>query len=254
MQIGVNWKNLLGILVFVASQHTMADRKVITDRKPVGKHGWIYSWNIYSDQGVPKAIGVSINGKALKELSHDDEMQIFVLQPKPPYMIEPYKHITVDWNPHGHEPMPIYTLPHFDFHFFFLSSAEREAITCQGADALVCTKAIGSSLIPADYAPTPEGVPKMGWHWVDTKSPEFNGQKFTATFIYGFYNAQTAFLEPMVTLEYLKSKPQAEFPVKLASNISHSGMYPKKYTVNYNYVEDTYNVALADLISRTSSR
>jgi len=252
MQIGVNWKNLLGILVFVASQHAAADRKVITDRQPFGKHGWVYSWNIYSDQGVPKTIGVSITGKALKELP--DEMEVIVLQPKAPYVVEPYKHITVDWNPQGHDPMGIYTKPHFDFHFFFITSAQREAITCQGADALICTKAVPSSYIPADYGATPEGVPMMGWHWVDLKAPEFNGLPFSATFIYGFYNGVTNFLEPMVTLEYLKSKPQAEYPVRLSQNISHSGMYPKKYTVTYNHVDDTYNVALADLISRTSSR
>lgn len=252
MQIGVNWKNLLGILVFVASQQVVADYKVITDRKPLGKHGWVYSWNIYSDRGVPKSIGVSITGAALKDLP--DEMEVIVLEPKNKYRILPYRHITVDWNPHGHEPMGIYTDPHFDFHFFFLTSAQREAITCQGAQALICTKAISVNLIPPDYAPTPEGVPKMGWHWVDLKSPEFNGQPFTSTFIYGYYNGQTAFIEPMITLAYLKTKPHAIYPVKQTAGISEEGYYPKNYTVSYNHVADTYDVALVDLQSRTSSR
>ncbi|AZZ35493.1 hypothetical protein CIK05_01310 [Bdellovibrio sp. qaytius] len=252
MKIGVNWKSLLGILVFVASHHAVADRKVVTDRKPLGKHGWVYSWNIYSDAGVPKAIGISVNGAAFKELPEDD-METIVLQPKAQYAIAPYKHFTLDWNPHGHEPDGIYTKPHFDYHFFFITSAEREAITCQDADALICTKAVPSSYIPADYAPTPAGVPKMGWHFVDLKAPEFNGQPFSATFIYGFYNGVTNFLEPMITLEYLKTKPHAEYPVRLSQNISHSGFYPQKYMVIYNHVEDTYSVVLADLLNRTSS-
>lgn len=252
MKIGVNWKNLLGILVFVASQQAVADYKVITDRKPMGKHGWIYSWNIYSDRGAPKSIGVSITGAALKALP--DEMEVIVLQPKEKHRIRPYRHITVDWNPHGHDPMGIYTTPHFDFHFFFLTSAQREAITCQGADALVCMKVVPAKLIPPYYGQTPEGVPKMGWHWVDLTSPEFNGQPFTSTFIYGYYNGQTAFLEPMVTLDFLNTKPHVTFPVKQATGISEEGYYPKNYSVHFNHVTDTYDVALIDLQGRTTSR
>lgn len=252
MKIGVNWKSLLGILVFVASQQAVADYKVITDKKPLGKHGWVYSWNIYSNNNVPKSIGVSITGGGLKGLP--DEMEVIVLQPKEKYRIRPYRHITVDWNPHGHDPMGIYTKPHFDFHFFFLTSAQREAITCQGADALNCMKAVPTKLIPPDYGATPEGVPMMGWHWVDLKSPEFNGQPFTSTFIYGYYKGQTAFLEPMVTLEYLKTKPHAIYPVKQTEAVSEEGYYPKNYTVSYNHVADTYDVALVNLQGRTTSR
>src|SRR4051812_20501784 len=29
-----------------------------------------------------------------------------------------FDHVTIDWNPHGHHPIPIYGKPHFDFHFY----------------------------------------------------------------------------------------------------------------------------------------
>lgn len=250
MQFGVKWKNLLGILVLFAAQSTFAYR-VITDRIPLGK-GTVYSFVEYSQRKIPTAIGVAISGSALKTLP--EEMQMLELVPKAPHKVAPYTHIGFDWNPMGHEPPGVYDLPHFDFHFYMIPQSVRHNITCEGADAAKCTKPVPASLVPVDYAPTPAGVPLMGWHWVDLKSPEFNGQMFTRTFIYGFYDAETAFLEPMITLAYLKSKPQAVFPVRWSQNISVSGMYPKNYSVSYKPLTDTYEVALIDLQSRTSSR
>ena len=210
MQFGVKWKNLLGILVLFAAQSTFAYR-VITDRIPLGK-GTVYSFVEYSQRKVPTAIGMAISGSALKTLP--EEMQMFELIPKGKHKIPPYDHLGFDWNPMGHEPPGIYDVPHFDYHFYMISRPVRHAITCAGADALACTQAIPAPLIAPDYVPTPAGVPMMGWHWLDSKSPELNGQPFTRTFIYGYYKGLTAFLEPMITLAYLKTKPQAVFPVK----------------------------------------
>lgn len=251
MQFGVKWKNLLAILVFVIGQNTFASYRVITDRKPLGK-GWVSSWTIYSNQRVPLALGLSISGSAMKTLP--EEMEMIELIPKAQHKVPPFDHFTIDWNPTGHEPTGVYTLPHFDFHYFTIPVHTRHNITCQGADELVCMKAVPASLIPTAYMATPAGVPMMGWHFVDLKAPEFNGGIFSSTFIYGYYNAQTAFLEPMVTLDFLKTKPHSVFPVRLSQNISHSGYYPKSYTVSYSPVTDTHDVVLTDLISRTSSR
>ncbi len=251
MQIGVKWKNILGILVFFAAQSTFAYR-VITDRIPLGAKGTVYSFVEYTRNKVPTAIGVAISGSALKTLP--DEMQMLELVPKGMHKVEPYTHIGFDWNPMGHEPPGIYDLPHFDVHFYMIPQSVRHNITCAGADALKCTKAVAASLIPPDYIPTPAGVPMMGWHWLDAKAPELNGQTFTRTLIYGFYDGSTAFIEPMITLAYLKTKPHAVFPVRWSQNISVSGMYPKNYSVDYKPVTDTYEIALIDLVSRTSSR
>lgn len=250
MKFGVNWKSLIGILVLLAAQSTFAYR-VITDRIPLGK-GVVYSFVEYNKRKVPTAIGVAISGSAIKTLP--EEMGMFDLVPEGMHKIPPYDHIGFDWNPMGHEPPGIYDLPHFDFHFYTIPQGIRHAITCQGADEANCLKPVASSYVPIDYVPTPAGVPMMGWHWLDSKSAELNGQKFTRTFIYGYYKGVTAFLEPMVTVAYLKSKPQMVFPVKQQQNITISGWYPKNYSVSYKAVTDTYEVALIDLYSRTSSR
>ena len=42
----------------------------------------------------------------------------------------------------------------------------------------------------------------MGWHWIDPLSPEFTGQPFSKTYIYGYYGGELSFVEPMITLAY----------------------------------------------------
>ena len=39
-----------------------------------------------------------------------------------------FDHVTLDWNPGGHEPQGLYTHPHFDFHFYLLGEDEVAAI------------------------------------------------------------------------------------------------------------------------------
>lgn len=248
MQYGVKWKNLLAIGVLLAAQNVFASYRVITDRKPIGK-GVVYSWVQYSQRRIPQALGISVSGYALKTLP--EEMQMLDLVPKAKYKVPPYEHMGFDWNPTGHEPPGVYDLPHFDFHFYTISQHVRHNMTCAGADTANCMKSVEPALVPAGYFPTPAAVPMMGWHWVDVTSPEFNGQLFTRTFIYGYYKGVTAFLEPMVTLAYLKSKPNMKFPVKQQQAVSKNGYYPQNCMIGYSPVQDVYEVALVDLVYRT---
>src|SRR5579884_2972855 len=40
----------------------------------------------------------------------------------------PFKLVEIDWHPYGHPPAHVYTVPHFDAHFYVISKAERDAI------------------------------------------------------------------------------------------------------------------------------
>jgi hypothetical protein len=247
MNFGVKKILLIGFLTVLSNQFAYAGKRIVTDRKPLGK-GLVYSWVEYGIRPRVQAIGISITGSAMDSLPED--MQVIVLKPKKQHSVPPFKHFTVDWNPHGHDPMGIYTVPHFDYHFFMISSAKRESITCANADAAVCMVQPNQALIPANYVPTPEGVPMMGWHWVDITSPEFNGQPFSATMIYGYYNGKINFIEPMVALSYLETQPNAEFEIKQPAEVSAHGYYPKRYHVWFKAATDTYEVVMTDFVWR----
>lgn len=242
----VKWVIVAGILGVFAAAKAAPGTRTITARQPLGG-GFVFSWTQRGSSG-PQAMGLTLTASALEGLPQHD--QVVVLVPPPSLRVAPYRHFTVDWNPHGHDPQAIYGVPHFDFHFFFISSKTREGISCLGADEKRCMTAPDPMEIAADYVPTPQGVPRMGWHWVDSKSPEFGGQPFTSTFIYGYYDGHLEFLEPMVALDFLKGRPQASFPIKQPAKVHRSGWYPEKYEVRFEAPTGSVEVILTDFRRR----
>jgi hypothetical protein len=178
-----------------------------------------------------------------------------------------YRFVELNWNPAGHEPEGVYTVPHFDFHFYTISKAERDAI--DPADPAFATK--GDNLPPGPFVPAfnamlaPPGVPasamavpRMGVHWSDVRSPELQGmlgnpqgyRPFTATFIYGSWNGRFIFNEPMITRAFLLSKPNVELPVGTAASYTPAGYYPQAYRIQYDPQAKEYLVALTKLTRR----
>jgi hypothetical protein len=100
------------------------------------------------------------------------------------------------------------------------------------------------------YVPTPEGVPMMGWHWLDSRSPELNGERFTSTFIYGYYNAKMIFLEPMITREFLLDHGKVNAELSLPKKFAYKGFYPKNYLVKYDSEMKVHRIVLKDLVKR----
>lgn len=196
--------------------------------------------------GAPVELGIALTPGALQGLPAHAMMTETVLPLPAGASIAPYTHAVLNWNPMGHEPPGIYDTPHFDFHFYALDRSIQAAITCAGDDHAVCLAPVDPSLVPADYVGGPEGVPTMGWHWVDPRSPEFNGQPFTSTYIYGYYGGRLTFVEPMVTRELLLSGRTFESSVRLPSRVSSAGYYPGGYSV-FVAGDGTHRVALRDL-------
>lgn len=158
-----------------------------------------------------------------------------------------YTEVMIDWNPHGHPPPHIYTVPHFDFHFYGIDAATVERISFKGPTD-PATNVSNHKLIPAAYKVVAEtAVNRMGVHAIDTTAPEFHGKPFTATFIYGYYKGQLIFLEPMVTRAFLLTKPNFSGPVRVPAEFSRSGYYPTSYSVRYDGGRHAYVIEIADL-------
>ncbi|WP_374075029.1 DUF5602 domain-containing protein [Bdellovibrio bacteriovorus] len=200
--------------------------------------------------GKLNTMGVVLSEKALQGLPTHMPMTNYVLNLPSVLNIPPYTHVVLNWNPHGHEPDPVYGLPHFDVHFYFISREIQEAITCAGADHEVCMKAPESGEIPPFYVSTPEGVPTMGWHWLDPRSPEFHGKTFTATYIYGFYNGDMHFLEPMITRDFLLSKKKFEKEVPVPAVVAKKGYYPRAYGTDFDSSKKVHFVILKNFIKK----
>jgi len=208
---------------------------------------------------APVELGIALDEKALDGLPGDGMMYPFDLQ-LPAQAPAPYRFAELDWNPHGHVPPGVYTVPHFDFHFYMVPQSARDAIDPSDPGfAARASNLPGGDLVPPFYVvpgpPAAVAVPRMGVHWSDVRSPELQGilgnpgayEPFTKTFIYGSWDGRFTFLEPMVTREYLLSHPDAVSPISVPARYAQSGWYPTSYRVTYDAQAKEYRVALSGM-------
>lgn len=235
-----------------------AEKTVIGESIPLG-NGKVTSWVKLGDDGKPLSIGITLsegvldglpgpNDKGAMKLTTFPDISTFeyVLSLPTEASLTPFNHISINWNPVGHPP-GCYGVKHFDFHFNMDTPQEREAITCLGDDTLRVYKTPASELIPTDYMTAPlTGEGRMGCHWFDPNSSEFHSM-FSKTLIYGFYDGKMVFIEPMITMDFLKEKPvtNVSAEIKQPKAYPKSGVYyPTSYTVQYQPDTKEYVISL----------
>lgn len=208
-------------------------------------------WLQSDKQGKPEVLGLTFSKKAFNNLPQSDDHMAneFILQLRKSEVNLPYDHLGVNWNPIGHPPFPTYQPPHFDFHYYTITEQERHQIAPGDPKLEVLPEA---GYLPAGYIPT-GGVPMMGNHWIDPASPELKGEKFTHTFIYGSYNGSINFLEPMITLEFIKSRPNARYNIKQPLAFEKAGYHPMQYGVFYDGQKDEYSITLENFVWREAT-
>jgi hypothetical protein len=195
--------------------------------------GKVWSLAKTDKDGKPLSLSIVLNDAAINSvpvgqpsdhMSHENNLIIPVSEKSG----TPFKNIMVNWNSSGHEPDNIYTLPHFDFHFYTLAESEIMNLT----DAVKMDQNLpAADYVPANYVSPGAGVPMMGRHWIDATSPELSGQTFTQTFLYGSYDNKIIFVEPMITLDFLKNNSNYERSLPQPSKYKTSGYYPTRMRV-----------------------
>lgn len=206
------------------------------------------SWLKLDDNGNPASAGVTFDEAIMNALPTVGALSFHMELPKQASML-PYNHITLDWNPNGHDPMPIYGLSHFDLHFYTIDTAERNTIA-PGPDFVP----VESKYLPTGYttgSDTAFSVPSMGVHYVDGASHEFHGHDFDYTFIYGFYKGKLVFQEPMFTKAFLEKKQNVTVDIKQPSAFQRTGLYyPTKYSIKYDAAKKQYSFSLEGFVKR----
>jgi hypothetical protein len=233
--------------------------------------------------GTPLEIGVAMSESAMDSLPATMPTGLggvmlmnTLLLDLPETNPTPYKFVQFDWNPMGHEPAGVYDLPHFDFHFYTVPVAIRNSIVT--TDPAYAQKAANfpapqyraafylDAATPAGVPPSAAAVPEMGLHWVDVRSPELQGmignpgayKPFTATFIYGSWNGQFIFDEPMITRAHILAKRTTTdvsvrdeiMPVSVAHKHAQPGFYPGAYRIMWDATQKEYRIALTQLEQR----
>ena len=197
--------------------------------------------------GSPTGLYVVMTPAALDNLP-DDHLPAheFTLPLPTGADVAPYDHATLDWNAHGHAPPGVYDVPHFDVHFYFMSEAERDLIGPN--DTTEFNRPLPAAQLPDMYLETPGGVPRMGAHVIDLQSPEVNGSgPFTHTYIYGKYDGQLTFIEPMVAESFLRSQPDVVVAIRQPQSYGRGGYFPSHYVIRYDAATDRYRIGLTNL-------
>ena len=199
-----------------------------------------------NEYGEPTQVGVKISAKVLEDVE-EMESEIITLQFPNKSDGLPFDHLDINWNMHGHEPDFLYNVPHFDAHFYMVSEEYQMGIT----DPVKAAIYPDPEYVPAGYVPPPpflpvQLVPQMGVHW--TKSTE--APPFTHTFIFGSYDGEFIFYEPMFTVEYLRNEADGEiFPIAQPEEYAMGGYYyPTNYSIDYDPVKKEYTIILGGMI------
>lgn len=160
------------------------------------------------------------------------------------------------YEPEGHPPPDVYTVPHFDVHFYMIPEETVEGIVTEPA-----TYSIPDAQTPTDYQRLPaadtddDGQPDtplveedMGEHLGDLSSPEFQeGGEFTHTMIYGAYDldgdgvGRITFVEPMATVEFLEGlEGEVSVGMKTPEVYATADDYPTRYVIEKGVHDGVY--------------
>lgn len=195
--------------------------------------------------------------------------EIVVDLPESALKMSAFRKVVLNWNPQGHVPPGVYTLAHTDFHFYFMSEEERLGIGRARDAADMCMMAnplgpeppmlpfpqncdqIGVTAAPVPPEQMPPGYqsinatePAMGNHLLDPAAHEFHGQPFDHTHIYMTNAGKLTGMEPMITLEYLRSLSEpVRVPISVPAAFPEPGMYPTEYVMEYDRPAGVFRVS-----------
>jgi hypothetical protein len=216
------------------------ERKGIYKGPAVNIHaGKAWTWIQIDKNGNPEKLAVTLTDAVLNSVpvggegnghGHGEETT-WTLKFHQRATVTPFNHLNVGWNTNGHEPFQFYGKPHFDFHFYMMTPQQVDAIPPYEVDSMKFKNWPASAYFPSTYFNAGGGVPKMGAHWVDLTSGEFNGHQFTQTFIYGSFDGKVTFYEPMITLDFLKNNSDFQRSIPQPAKVQKTGWYPTKLKI-----------------------
>jgi hypothetical protein len=249
---------LTAISLAVSAARSSREHTLLGTAQEIGA-GTVQSFVKVASNGAPVAIGVTLSQGALERLpgmpnttsrcfdmdgngrynGHEcmgDEERILDVPTGASSL--PFSWVMLNWNPAGHHGTP-YAQGHFDFHFYMTDRNLVESIRPGRCGEMVdCgdfkrgSERVPPQYLPAGYIDIGAVAPRMGNHLLDSRSPELKDSlPFTSTFIYGAYQGDIIFLEPMITLDVLRSPENRCLAIRQPQAFRRAGYYPTQYCV-----------------------
>ena len=254
---------------------------IVENRTSLGD-GYLESYVKTDNKGAVKELGVLISEEVLESLPTEkndgttcwDKNEDGVLDRDnecgaghvrvlylPKLLGLPFKYVLFNWQPLGHGPVDIYDKGHFDMHVFIQDNLDRLAIRPGPCNAIIncddferAQKPVPEEFFPVGMSYQPGGAAQayMGNHLGDFDHPEWHGEPLTHAITYGIYDGHITFLEPLVAVEWLKTKPNECEPIKQAPEVEITGYYPLTFCTRYVANAHKYAMTLEDFVYRHS--
>lgn len=221
-------------------------------------YGKVRSWISVDSNDNPNEIGIEITREALLNPERDKNSSppagstIVIPLHQKANRLTPFNHIGLNWNPNGHEPEHVFDVPHFDIHFYMISVEEQQAIPeWSPSTNELFNNYPPLGYMPADYFTPPDAATaeaQMGKHWLPVNLGDY--LPFSKIMIYGSFNGNFIFVEPMITLEYLLSNEEFSLNYSQPEHFAKAGNYPTKYNIYHDTVTGSTFITLSDFVSR----
>lgn len=232
-----------GAAVFSSYTGNKGKKSQVEKGPEVQVHGGkAYTWLEVNKQGNPEKIAITLSDEVLNSVPPPSDNaghghmagNHWVIQLPSKGKLTPFNHVSMHWNPNGHEPEGVYTLPHFDFHFYTTTPEEVLEIGTYEQDSVRFKNTPSAEYYPAKYINpgAATSVPQMGAHYIDVTSPELNGKKFTETFLFGSFDGKVTFYEPMITLDFIKNTKNYVREIPQPTKFQQSAWYPTKMRIS----------------------
>ncbi|MFV1990392.1 MAG: hypothetical protein ACC652_06595 [Acidimicrobiales bacterium] len=259
--------------------------RVQGDIQYYGLNASVETWADFDEDGKPTQLGITISESFVEQESATLSEKLKPEQRRmntgtyfdlelPEHREIPFRHAYFSFHPMGHVPPGIYDMPHFDFHFYLVSSNVRKAMAPEAVSSAM--EPVAGGYLPASYRASAKYNnfywPYMGTHFISDHTGEIKiteagdiepgAERFDQTFVYGTFGGDVVFLEPMVSSWYLESikasdESQKTFDVELPARFKEAGYYPMKYRIAYSVHpmtgEGYYTVSIEDLVWKDAS-
>jgi len=165
-----------------------------------------------------------------------------------------FEWLGLNWMPEGHGPPDVYGVPHFDIHFY-LDPEDRineiPWINYPPGTGDPYESELADDQFPPGYFRTRAVVNSMGEHLFDANSHEWaepgtpSGEDFTQSFVWGHWDGNLNFFEPMITTEFFEALDQTVVnSISMPERMPDAGNYPTEYQIAYHQNRDSYTVTL----------
>ena len=156
-------------------------------------------------------------------------------------------HIDLYWEAFGHSPARFIT-PHFDIHFFGISSANTDKIDCKNLTPpdLKLTPAGFAPAVPPGVDPATMCVPNMGFHGLSLAEFTSPGQLkpglFDYTVVTGFYDNKFIFTEPMISKAFLLKKQSFGSVISRPAIVGRNTLYPTEFNLRFDSQKNAFQL------------